>query len=344
MRTLISSLLLASVSITSAYAAVKPPVTTTIAQPPIVEMQTSVGTVTIQLNWDKAPISSKNFLDYVNSGFYNDTFFHRIYSVYDQTDKTKLLTRVVQGGGFDASTIKQKTTQPAIVNEASNGLHNSVGTIAMARTSEPNSATSQFFFNVTNNSSSFDAIAADTTTGSVGSSGYAVFGEVLSGMDIVTKIGNYGTIKTAYSEGVPFSSVTDCGFNFCLKKVIIEAVYTSNVVDTINSVTRVKVNGSGTITTSPANSWTLLIVKSRGEVTTISPNCTSKNKSCTLTQPFDAPVSLIAIPSKGYTFTEWSGDCAGTTTPLVLVTTTKNDTNTTPQNNNCTATFTKIGA
>lgn len=306
MRTLISSLLLASASITSAYALVP-------IQSSIVEMQTNVGTVTIQLNWDKAPISSQNFLDYVNSGFFKNTFFHRIYSVFDQTDKTKLLTRVVQGGGFDAPTMKQKTTKSAIVNESNNGLHNSIGTIAMARATDPNSATSQFFFNVTDNSSSFDFITSANP-------GYAVFGSVVGGLDVVNKIGNYGTIKTSYSEGVPYSELNDCGFNFCMKKVIIEAVYTGNVVDSINSTTRVSVNGSGKVTTSIPKSFT----------------CTSTSKSCTLVKPFSTAISLIAKPSKGYEFKGWSGDCTGTTTPLILDTSTKN--------NNCTATFTKIGA
>lgn len=311
MRTLVSSLLLASASITSAYAAT--PLTSTIAQPSIVEMQTSVGTITIQLNWDKAPISSKNFLDYVNSNFFKNTFFHRIYSVFDETDKTKLLTRVVQGGGFDAPTMKQKTTKPAIVNESNNGLHNSIGTIAMARATDPNSATSQFFFNVTDNSSSFDF-------NNSANPGYAVFGSVISGLDIVNKIGNYGTIKTAYSEGVPYSELNDCGFNFCMKKVIIEAVYPSNVIDTINSITRVSVNGNGKVTTSIPKSFT----------------CSATSKTCVLSKPFGTAVSLIAKPAKGYELKGWSGDCLGVTATLQLDTTTKN--------NNCTANFTKIGA
>lgn len=305
MRTLISSLLLASASITSAYAAA------TVVQPSIVEMQTSVGTVTIQLNWDKAPISSQNFLNYVKSGFYKDTFFHRIYSVFDQTDKTKLLIRVAQGGGFDAKTMQLKTPLAPIVNEASNGLHNSVGTISMARTNEPNSATSQFFFNITDNSANFDA--------SVGNPGYAVFGDVLAGMDIVNKIGNFATIKTAYSEGVPFGDVIDCGFNFCLKKIIVEAVYTSKVVDTINSATRITVNGNGKVTSLPA-----------------AINCGVGAKACTLLKPFGTAITLNVKPSTGYEFKGWSGDCLSAVTPLVLDTKTKN--------NNCTATFAKIGA
>jgi peptidyl-prolyl cis-trans isomerase A (cyclophilin A) len=303
MRKLFTSLLLASASIASVSAA-------TVTQPSIVEMQTNVGTVSVQLNWDKAPISSQNFLNYVNSSFYKNTFFHRIYSVYDPADKTKLLIRVVQGGGFDAKTMQLKTPLAAIVNEANNGLHNSIGTISMARTNEPNSATSQFFFNTTDNSANFDA---NTTTGNAG---YAVFGAVIGGMDIVDKIGNFGTIKTAYSEGVPFSEVNDCGFNFCLKKVIIENVYTSQVADTINSWTRISINGSGRVTSSP-----------------VGLSCAAK---CTLKKPFGTAITLNVKPSTGYQFAGWSGDCSGVTTSLALDTKTKN--------NNCTATFTKIGA
>lgn len=303
MRKIFTSLLLASASIASVSAA-------TTSQPSIVEMQTSVGTITIQLNWDKAPISSQNFLNYVNSDFYKDTFFHRIYSVYDPKDNTKLLIRVAQGGGFDAKTMQLKTPLAAIVNEASNGLHNSIGTIAMARTTEPNSATSQFFFNITDNSTNFDASASNP--------GYAVFGEVLSGMDIVNKIGNFGTIKTAYSEGVPFSEVVECGFNFCLKKVVVEAVYTTNVIDELNSSTRIRVNGNGKVTSLPSGL-----------------SCSLASKKCTLTKSSGTAVQLIAKPVTGYEFKGWSGDCSGAITPLVLNTT---------KNNNCTATFAKIGA
>jgi uncharacterized repeat protein (TIGR02543 family) len=308
----------AGMSITQAATTVTP--TSTVAatakasttQPAIVEMQTSVGTVTIQLDWDKAPISSKNFLDYITADFYKNTFFHRIYTVADPNDNTKTIIKVVQGGGFDAPTMKLKTTNAPIINEAKNGLRNTVGTIAMARTNDPNSATSQFFFNVSNNSSYFDATSSNP--------GYAVFGTVISGIDIVNKIGNYTTIKTAYSEGVPFSEVSDCGFNFCLKKVIIQAIYTSNSADSINSWTRVSVNGvGGRVTSSPSGI-----------------SCISTSKSCNLKKPFGSAVSLTAKSNPGYEFKGWSGDCSGATTPLVLDTKTKN--------NNCTATFSKIGS
>ena len=287
MRTFISLLLLSSASITSAYAA------TTTALPSIVEMQTNVGTVTIELNHDKAPISSKNFLNYVNSNFYKNTMFHRIYSGYDTVDGSKLLLRVVQGGGFDAPTKKKKATNPPIVNEANNGLHNSVGTIAMARSAEPNSATAQFFFNVTDNSEFFDL--------ATGNAGYAVFGKVISGMDLVTKIGNYNTIKTTDSyDGSPkdpvlvpyVDGVSDCGFNFCVKKVIVEAVYTSDILDTLRSATRITVNGNGKVTSLPSG---LL--------------CGIVSKTCSLKKPFGTALQLITKPSAGYEFKGWTGDC-----------------------------------
>lgn len=293
MRKILTSLLLASASISSAYAL-------PLAQPAIVEMQTDIGTITIQLNWDKAPISSQNFTDYVNSGFYKDTYFHRV---------VKDVQAVVQGGGFDAKTITQKTPKATIINEANNGLKNVLGTISMARTPEPNSATSQFFFNTMDNSSFFDFKDSENP-------GYAVFGEVINNsMNIVTKIGNFSLVGA-----VPYSKVYDCGFNFCAAKIIIENVYTSQAVDTINSITRVSVNGSGKVTTSIPKSF----------------SCTSTSKSCTLTKPFGTAISLIAVPSTGYFLKGWSGDCSGVTAILQLNTATKN--------NNCTATFIKKGS
>lgn len=299
MRTVLTSLLLAS-SVTSAYAA-------TTTQPSIAEIQTSVGTVTVQLNHDKAPISAKNFLDYAASGFYKNTFIHR--SVKDF---------VIQGGGMDAKTMQFKQPKTPIMSEANNGLSNLKGTIAMARTSDPNSATSQFYFNLKDNLVlDKDAPLDDKGTKSAG---YTVFGNVIAGLDIVEKIGGYTTIQTGYSEGVPFSEVTDCGFNFCLKKVIIENVYTSDVVDNVNSITRVTVNGTGgRIVSQPTGI-----------------SCISTSKSCTLKKPFGTAVTLNVKPSKGYEFKGWTGDCSGNNAALTLDTKSKN--------NNCTATFGKIGA
>jgi peptidyl-prolyl cis-trans isomerase A (cyclophilin A) len=299
MKTLISTLLVVASSMTMAYA----------AQPSIVEMQTSVGTITIQLNQEKAPITSTNFLNYVNSGFYKDTFFHRV--VKGTTAAPNI--SIIQGGGFDANTLASKTTKPAIVNESNNGLKNVIGTISMARTADKNSATSQFFFNFADNSTFLDFGSTNNPDG------YAVFGTVIGGMDIVTKIGNFSTIGAAYSTSVPYNAVYDCGFNFCASKIIIENVYTSPVVDSVNSITRVSVKGSGKVTTSIPKSF----------------SCTSKSKSCTLLKPFGTAISLIAKPSTGNDFKGWSGDCSGIVTPLVIDTKAKN--------NNCTATFVKKG-
>lgn len=300
MRKIFTSLLFAS-SVASAYAA------TTTTQPSIAEIQTSVGTVTIQLNLDKAPISSKNFLDYATSGFYKNTFIHR--SVKDF---------VIQGGGMDAKTMQFKEPKAPIVSEANNGLSNLKGTVAMARTSDPNSATSQFYFNLKDNSVlDKDAPVDDKGTKSAG---YAVFGNVIAGLDIVEKIGGYTTIQTGYSEGVPFSEVTDCGFNFCLKKIIIENIYTSDVIDSTNSITRVTVNGTGgRIVSQPTGI-----------------SCILTSKFCSLKKPFGTAVTLNVKPSKGYEFKGWTGDCSGNNAALTLDTKSKN--------NNCTATFSKIGA
>ena len=311
MRKFITPLLLAS-SITLTHAADITPLTTTAAPlTSIVEMQTNLGSITLQLNLDKAPISSKNFLDYTNKGFYKNTVFHRT---------VKQGISIVQGGGLDAQTITFKKTATPIKNESSNGLSNLKGTVAMARTAEPNSATSQFFFNFEDN------LGLNKSSDLPAGAGYAVFANVIGGMDIVTQIGGLATLKTSYSsDGTPYlSTVTDCGFNFCLKKVIIENIYTSKVVDSTSSITRVTVNGTGgKITSLPAG---------------ISCTSTSKaaSKTCVLTKALGTPVNLISTPSKGYEMRGWSGDCQGFTTPLVLDTKTKN--------NNCTATFAKIGS
>jgi peptidyl-prolyl cis-trans isomerase A (cyclophilin A)/peptidyl-prolyl cis-trans isomerase B (cyclophilin B) len=138
------------------------------ADAPKVLLKTSMGDITLELNQEKAPKSTDNFLQYVKSGHYNGTIFHRVIGSF-----------MVQGGGFDAS-MKQKPTNPPIQNEASNGLKNEPYTLAMARTSAPNSASAQFFINVNNN-------AFLNYPGQDGA-GYAVFGKVIKGMDVVDKI------------------------------------------------------------------------------------------------------------------------------------------------------------
>ncbi|MEI8352230.1 MAG: peptidylprolyl isomerase [bacterium] len=132
-----------------------------------VVMETSEGNVEIELFADKAPISASNFLAYAESGFYENTIFHRVIRNF-----------MVQGGGFE-TTMKQKSTRAQIKNEAKNGLKNDRGTLAMARTSVIDSATSQFFINVVDN---------DFLNNGARDFGYAVFGKVTTGMDVVDKI------------------------------------------------------------------------------------------------------------------------------------------------------------
>ncbi len=146
---------------------------------PYVELETTMGNIVIELNQEKAPNTVANFLEYVKSGHYDGTIFHRVIDGF-----------MIQGGGMDAN-MKEKSTNAPIQNEADNGLKNEVGTIAMARTSDPHSATAQFFINVKDNS--FLNFSGKNPQGW----GYAVFGKVTEGMDIVNKIkgvptGNYG--------------------------------------------------------------------------------------------------------------------------------------------------------
>ncbi|WP_078084249.1 peptidylprolyl isomerase [Microbulbifer mangrovi] len=134
---------------------------------PRVELETDLGTIELVLYADKAPETVKNFLNYVDSGFYNGTIFHRVIPGF-----------MAQGGGFTFD-FQEKNTNDPVVNESDNGLSNERGTIAMARTSEPNSATSQFFINLVDNS---------RLNGSTDKPGYTVFGKVLLGMSVVQQI------------------------------------------------------------------------------------------------------------------------------------------------------------
>jgi peptidyl-prolyl cis-trans isomerase A (cyclophilin A) len=152
---------------------------------PHVELDTSFGKIQIELNAEKAPISVKNFLDYVDSGFYNNTIFHRVIPGF-----------MVQGGGFTEQMV-QKNTKDPIRNEASNGLQNVRGTLSMARTSDPNSATSQFFINVADND--FLNPGRDR--------GYAVFGKVTQGMDVVDQIVRSPTTVKKGMRDVPADPV-----------------------------------------------------------------------------------------------------------------------------------------
>lgn len=154
---------------------------------PTVEMTTSLGKITLELNAEKAPKSVANFMQYAKDGFYNGTIFHRVIPGF-----------MIQGGGFDAK-MSQKSTRAPIENEAKNGLKNQRGTIAMARTSNPHSATAQFFINHVDNNNldhpSFDGW------------GYAVFGKVTAGMDVVDKIAQVPTGNSGMHQNVPQTPV-----------------------------------------------------------------------------------------------------------------------------------------
>ncbi|MBJ9741748.1 peptidyl-prolyl cis-trans isomerase [Acinetobacter oleivorans] len=148
----------------------------------LVEMQTNLGNIEIQLYDEKAPISVKNFKTYIKSNFYKDTIFHRVIPGF-----------MVQGGGLTAN-MQEKTTRAPIKNEAGNGIANTRGTLAMARTANPDSATSQFFINVADNS---------FLNRSAGNAGYAVFGKVIKGMDVVDHIVKVSTTNDGMHQNVP---------------------------------------------------------------------------------------------------------------------------------------------
>ena len=154
---------------------------------PHVALKTNMGEIVLELNQEKAPKSVANFLQYVNSGFYKGTVFHRVIDGF-----------MIQGGGFDKN-MKQKTTKPAIQNEAKNGLQNVTYSIAMARTGDPHSATSQFFINVSDNGA-LDYPGRDGF-------GYTVFGKVVSGMDVVDKIKAVPVADKGPHQNVPVTPV-----------------------------------------------------------------------------------------------------------------------------------------
>jgi cyclophilin family peptidyl-prolyl cis-trans isomerase len=160
---------------------------------PVVIMETSKGTIKIELFADKSPITVKNFLSYVDDKFYDGTIFHRVISDF-----------MIQGGGFESGLKEKEKTKAPIKNESANGVSNERGTIAMARTGDPDSATAQFFINVKDNR------PLDTAPGR---SGYAVFGKVIEGMDVVDKIKEAATTtKIATVQGgqkAPFKDVPE---------------------------------------------------------------------------------------------------------------------------------------
>ena len=155
----------------------------------MVKLTTNFGDITLELNAEKAPITVANFLQYVENGFYDGMIFHRVINGF-----------MIQGGGFDAN-MKQKKTIAEIKNEADNGLGNDMYSIAMARTSIPDSASSQFFINVGDND--FLNHSAPTSSGW----GYCVFGKVIAGMDVIDKIRLVKTTTRKGHQDVPVENV-----------------------------------------------------------------------------------------------------------------------------------------
>ena len=155
----------------------------------MVTLHTNFGDIKLALNSEKAPITSENFLNYCKNGFYNNTVFHRVIDGF-----------MIQGGGFESGMVQKKTEAP-IKNEANNGLKNNRGTIAMARASDPHSATAQFFINLQDND--FLNYSAPTNQGW----GYAVFGKVIAGMEVVDKIAKVKTGSVGFHRDVPVDDV-----------------------------------------------------------------------------------------------------------------------------------------
>ena len=163
---------------------------TTMSNMPVVELETSMGNITIELNEEKAPKTVENFLSYVKSGQYEGTIFHRIIDGF-----------MIQGGGMDAE-MNEKPTNKPVENEADNGLKNDKGTIAMARTQDPHSATSQFFVNIKDND--FLNHSGKNAQGW----GYTVFGKVTSGMDVIEKMRGVPTGRFGMHADVPKTPIT----------------------------------------------------------------------------------------------------------------------------------------
>lgn len=155
----------------------------------MVKLQTNLGTITLELDAEKAPKTVENFLAYVKAGHYDNTVFHRVIKNF-----------MIQGGGFEPG-MNQKPTNAPIENEASNGLKNKRGTIAMARTNDPHSATAQFFINVVDN----DFLDFKAPSGS--GWGYCVFGQVVEGLDVVDKIKAVRTGNKGFHQDVPVEDV-----------------------------------------------------------------------------------------------------------------------------------------
>ncbi len=157
---------------------------------PRVRLETTMGNIVLQLDPERAPITVENFLGYVNDGFYNGTIFHRVIDGF-----------MIQGGGYSANFSRKQARAP-IKNEADNGLKNTIGSIAMARTSDPHSATAQFFINVADNT------MLDYTSPDARGWGYAVFGRVVTGMDVVDAIRAQSTGTQGRLRDVPDKTIS----------------------------------------------------------------------------------------------------------------------------------------
>lgn len=155
----------------------------------LVKLETSMGDITLELNEEKAPVTTANFLQYVNSGFYDGTVFHRVINGF-----------MIQGGGFSAD-MRQKMTKGEIKNEADNGLKNEAYTVAMARTQDPHSASAQFFINVADND------FLNHREKNLEGWGYAVFGKVVDGKDVVDQIKAVATGNSGFHQDVPKKAV-----------------------------------------------------------------------------------------------------------------------------------------
>jgi peptidyl-prolyl cis-trans isomerase B (cyclophilin B) len=155
----------------------------------MIKLETNLGDITIELDSEKAPLTAKNFMEYVNSGYYDNTLFHRVIDGF-----------MIQGGGFEPG-MKQKPTRSPVQNEAANGLKNEKYTIAMARTSDVHSATAQFFINVADNAS------LNYTSSTPRGFGYCVFGRVVDGKDVVDKIRKVKTGSRSGHQDVPLEDV-----------------------------------------------------------------------------------------------------------------------------------------
>lgn len=155
----------------------------------MITLKTTLGDIVIELDYDKAPNTAKNFEDYVKSGFYKGTIFHRVIKGF-----------MIQGGGLEKD-MNQKQTNAPIKNEADNGLKNDRGTIAMARTMDPHSATAQFFINTVNND------MLNFRSKDLNGWGYCVFGKIVSGMEVVDKIEASKTTTVSYYQDVPVETI-----------------------------------------------------------------------------------------------------------------------------------------